>query len=587
MKSAALKITAIYMIVGAAWIAFSDRFAVAIAPTPDALAHISTAKGWAYVAATGIMLYLLVVRYTAGRQRAEDEREEAEHRLHAILDESPLGITIYRNQQMLYGNPAFARMFGYDSIEELSRARMTDLILPEVRADIVDRMRRREAGEMTPPIGDITGVRKDGTRFVLQNHTARLKLPDGPALLGFIEDVTARRELEARLLHAQKMESIGRLAGGVAHDFNNLLTVIVGYIESAETASDAAELSAALGSIRKATFRAADLTKQLLAFARRQVTEPAVVDLNVLVRDIDDMLRRIVGEDIRIDVRLSPDPCPVRVDPGHFGQVLVNLAANARDAMPDGGNLTIETAIEPMDSTDADAPAGARQVLLTVTDTGVGMSKEAQQQAFEPFYTTKEGGKGTGLGLAMCYGIVQQSGGRIWLDSGEGRGTTVAIRLPRAEGAPTPPRPTAATTRPTGTETILVVEDEEPVRQIAVAALRRYGYTTIEADSGATALELAATHDGPIDLLLTDIVMPNMGGKQLAERLTAARPSTRVLYTSGYAGDAIANHGVLDEGIALIQKPYTLDMLLQTVRQVIDGQLPEGGAVMLDTSSGR
>src|SRR5436309_1044541 len=383
----------------------------------------------------------------------------------------------------------------------------------------------------------------------------------GPGLMGgnvlrvlIVEDSDTDAELTVRAL---------RQAGGIAHDFNNVLTAVLGSIELLLLDEPPGRPHREeLDIIRDAATRAKDLIRQLLAFSARQVLQPAVVDLNRLVRDVAKMLRRLIGEDIKLETLLAPELGAVRVDAGQMEQVLVNLAVNARDAMPEGGRLTIKT-----DNVDA----GGSQVLLHVSDSGVGMDEEVQAHLFEPFFTTKPRGKGSGLGLATVYGIVRQSGGHIAVDSAPGRGATFRVYLPRVE-APLDPtdRPRPVTAPAAGSETILLVEDEHLVRLLARKVLERAGYRVLVAAGGAEALDLAERYAGPIHLLLTDVVMPEMSGRELAHRLASLRPDARVLYMSGYADEAIAQHGVLDPGTAFLQKPFTPDGLARKVREVLD-----------------
>jgi len=383
--------------------------------------------------------------------------------------------------------------------------------------------------------------------------------------------------LEEQLRQAQKMEAVGRLAGGVAHDFNNLLTAINGYSEVllAELPPDA-PLRPYVEEIVKASERAARLTQQLLVFSRKQPVTPEVLDLNAVIADAAGLLRRVIGEDIVLLTRLEPKLGRVYADPGQLHQVLVNLAVNARDAMPEGGRLTIETAnitLEaPVPRTFGDVPPGA-YVMLAVSDTGCGMDAETQAHIFEPFFTTKEAGKGTGLGLSTVYGIVQQSGGHIWVYSEPGRGAVFKIYLPRVAdvSAPLAP-PAAAAGAPGGSETVLVVEDDEQVRALMASTLRSSGYRVLEASDGIQALLVLGQHAGPLDLLVTDVVLPGMSGRDVAGHLARLRPEAAVLYVSGYPDHAVVQHGVLEAESALLQKPFTPQALARAVRAALDAR---------------
>jgi two-component system cell cycle sensor histidine kinase/response regulator CckA len=395
--------------------------------------------------------------------------------------------------------------------------------------------------------------------------------PEGAVVMHI--NVSDHKRLEQQFTQAQKMEAVGRLAGGVAHDFNNLLTVINGYSEMVRDrlppGDPARELVA---EIARAGERAAGLTRQLLAFSRQQLVVPQVLDLNALVADTEKMLRRLIGEDVELAVDLEPDLGHVEADPGQIEQVLMNLAVNARDAMPQGGRLTIQTRNIRIDA--AESRPGGRPgpyVLLAVSDTGCGMSEGTQARLFEPFFTTKGPGRGTGLGLATVYGIVQQSGGHIDVESARGQGTTFRIYLPRVEAlAPTRKSHQGVRLRPGGRETVLLVEDEAAVRALVRVVLREGGYTVLEARHGVEALRLAEQHTGPIHLLLSDVVMPELGGRELADRLAALRPGLKILYLSGYTDDAVLRHGVQEAEAALLQKPFTPDALALKVREVLD-----------------
>lgn len=388
-------------------------------------------------------------------------------------------------------------------------------------------------------------------------------------------DVSERRRLESQLLQAQKMESVGRLAGGVAHDFNNLLTAVLGYAELTEAVCHPeSEARTYVRHVIQAADRAANLTRQLLSFARRQIIEPKIVNLNDLVLGLDKMLRRLIGEQTELVILPCDELHAVKVDPGQFEQIVVNLVVNARDAMPNGGKITIETQNATLDCEYARQHEGVtpgEYVVLAVSDTGSGMEEAIRLHIFEPFFTTKEHGRGTGLGLATVYGIVKQAGGHIWLYSEAGEGTTFRIYLPRtAEFSEAVVVETAQCGRSGGSETILLVEDEPIVRALAVQALRNYGYRVNEAMNGEDALRLVAGHEVEIDLLITDVVMPRLNGNELAERLQAVNPNVKVLYASGYTENTIVHHGVLMEGVAFLPKPFTPTLLARKVREVLD-----------------
>jgi signal transduction histidine kinase/ActR/RegA family two-component response regulator len=386
-----------------------------------------------------------------------------------------------------------------------------------------------------------------------------------------------RAKLEAQLRQSQKMEAVGTLAGGIAHDFNNLLTAIMGYSGLAldELSPDDPRYNDIQG-IQKTAQRAADLTRQLLAFARRQVVEPRVLDLNELILNMGKMLHRLIGEDIELVTLPGPNPGLVKVDPGQFEQVLVNLAINARDAMPNGGKLTIETANVILDldyiREHAEVIPG-EYVMLAVSDNGVGMTEEVKFHIFEPFFTTKEVDRGTGLGLATCFGIVKQSNGHIWVYSEPGQGTTFKVYLPRIdeEKPDFPFRHKEFGDLPRGSETVLLVEDEESVRELAARMLRQQGYKLLEAANGNEALQLVQKQpDERIHLVVTDVIMPQMGGKALTDQLKTMRPDIKVLFISGYTDKAVVHHGLLESGIAFLQKPFSPQMLVRKVREVLD-----------------
>jgi signal transduction histidine kinase/CheY-like chemotaxis protein len=405
--------------------------------------------------------------------------------------------------------------------------------------------------------------------FALQNELKRRAT--------VIQEKTAETlRLEEQFRQAQKMEAIGRLAGGIAHDFNNLLMVIQSYAEMLrEDRADDVALREKTEYILKAASRAAGLTRQMLAFSRKQILSPIVLDLNAVIDEAATMLKRLIGEDIEFRVLQADALWKVEVDPDQIVQVVMNLCVNARDAMPQGGVLTIATAnVSPMQMKTgkcSDAPRG-EYVKLSVTDTGIGISKQIQERIFDPFFTTKEVGKGTGLGLATVYGIVKQSGGYLSVESEPGHGACFTIYLPRVEQAITPEEPTTSEAQPRGTETILVAEDEDSVREALCDSIRRLGYTVLAASSGPQALSLAAWHQGPIELLITDVVMPKMNGRELSERLTHLRPNLRTIFISGYTDDTVLRHGIKKLGAVLLQKPFNLNTLACEVRNRLAGE---------------
>ncbi|MFQ6029977.1 MAG: response regulator, partial [Dehalococcoidia bacterium] len=385
------------------------------------------------------------------------------------------------------------------------------------------------------------------------------------------------KDTQSQLIQSQKMESVGRLAGGIAHDFNNMLTAILGYTYAGmKDSSSGDQQHIYFEEIWKAAERASNLTQQLLAFSRRQIIETEVLDLNHMVLDVGKMLERLIGEHIELEILPDPKAGSVKAEPGQLEQVLVNLAVNARDAMPEGGCLLIETSTVTLDESFTDRHnevIPGKYVLLSVSDTGTGMSDEISSHIFEPFFTTKEVGKGTGLGLSTCYGIVKQSAGYLTVYSEPGRGTTFKVYLPRVTDDVSQPDPPAVEPDqlPRGEETVLLAEDEPAVRELASMMLRRQGYKVLEAANGVEALELAEDRASDrIDLLLTDVVMPHMGGRELAEQMQAIHPETRVLYTSGYTDEAIVHQGIEGQGVQFIQKPFSSPDLARKVREVLD-----------------
>ncbi|HXM78647.1 MAG TPA: ATP-binding protein, partial [Thermoanaerobaculia bacterium] len=456
-----------------------------------------------------------------------------------------------------------------------------EIVAPD-HIDIAREMlRRRSPGASTAPVYTMDVLAREGRRVLLEVSARDLVEGGRPVgIQGIARDITERMSLEAQLRQSQKMEAIGTLAGGVAHDFNNLLTTILGYSDLVldQIARDS-PLREDVQEIRKSAERAASLTRQLLAFSRRQLIEPAIVDLNAIVGDMDKMLRRLIGEDLELSTVMRPDLGRARVDPGQIEQVIMNLVVNARDAMPAGGRLTIETNNVDLDEEYAHThipTVPGPYVMLAVTDTGEGMDAETRSRIFEPFFTTKPTGKGTGLGLSTVYGIVKQSGGFIWVYSEPGHGTSFKIYFPRAEEEAGSERASSLKPRnheeTKGSETLLVVEDEEGVRKFARIVLQRAGYHVLEAKDGTEAVAVAERFEGEIHLLLTDSVMPGLTVRDLIARFGTLRPEAALLLMSGYTDEAIARSGLIHAGIPFVQKPFSAQDLAGRVRDVLDAR---------------
>jgi len=494
----------------------------------------------------------------------------------ALLESASQGIiSIDRVGKIVLANRRAEEMFGY-SREDLLGARI-ELLLPESKRS--SHTREREdyfAHPRARPMGigmDLAGRRKDGTEFPVEVSLSTVDTEEGAFAIAFVSDISQRKLLEEQLIHAQKMEAVGRLAGGVAHDFNNMLTVISGY--NRMMLDDLSPLDPLRGNaeeILKAADRAAALTNQLLAFSRRQIVRPRVLNPNTVLANTQKMLHRLIGEDIQLVLNTAPDIGNMRADPSHIEQAIVNLAVNARDAMPEGGRITIETANAHLDENYTRTHLGMQPgdfVMIAMSDTGHGMDAETRRHIFEPFFTTKERGRGTGLGLATVYGMVKQSGGDIWVYSELGRGTTFKLYFPRVAEPESDSPEGSMETGARGAETVLVVEDEKAVRELTVKMMRQLGYHVLAAASGDEALEISKAHTGHLALLLTDVVMPSMSGRQVADALLRSRPGMRVLYLSGYTENTVIHHGVLDEGVSFLAKPFSREALSRKVREVL------------------
>jgi len=524
----------------------------------------------------------LICWFNAALGYAQEGLRRSEINFRSLVTHAPYGVCRCDSAGILLDvNPALVAMLGYGSGTNLVGRNLANLYSDSQQwfslADYLGLLEKFQGlpAEWLRNDRTIVNVRLSGRAFRDERNTIFFEL--------FAEDVTERRALEQQLRQSQKMEAVGRLAGGIAHDFNNLLMVISGYSEFLlGQIGDDPGMRGHAQEIANAAARATSLTRQLLAFSRKQMLDPRIVDLNGVVAENVKMLTRVIGEDIDLVMVPGPDIGAVKADPGQIEQVIMNLAVNARDAMPQGGRLTIETANVTLDANYARFHAPVKPgdyVMLAISDTGVGMDADTQAHIFEPFYTTK-GLKGTGLGLSTVYGIVKQSEGYIWVYSETGKGTSFKIYLPRfsatGETLATQPALAADADQPIpGHETILLVEDEENLRRLARQYLENQGYNVIDAPDGATAIQISQAHKGPIHLLLTDVIMPGMNGRELANKVSPTRPDMRVLYMSGYTENHIGHNGTLDEGITLLQKPFTLPALKAKVREMLDTPLPQ------------
>ncbi len=510
------------------------------------------------------------------RARVQQALQLSEQRYRLLSETAPIGILLINEQGMVIdANTQALRMFGYDRGELIGES--TEMLLPE-------RFRCSHEGQRssymkephTRPMAvgrELTARRKDGTEFAVEIALAPLATDDGVLVSSTIVDITERKKMEEQRRLSQRMEAIGKLSGGVAHDFNNMLAVILGCSDVVLDALPPDHPAIRkIEMIRKAGASAVDLTRQLLAFSRQQMLQPRVLDLKEVVEQTQALLRRLIGENIEFKISLDPSLGRVKADPGQIEQVLLNLVINARDAMPQGGRLTIEACNVEMDDSykgEHQVVIPGRYVVLGVQDTGCGMDRETQARIFEPFYTTKELGKGTGLGLATVYGIVKQSGGYIWVYSELNQGTLFKVYLPRVDESVQPAKKEPEAVVLESCKTILLAEDSVSLREMAREYLASLGYVVLEAASGREALQKAQEFDGPIHLLLTDVVMPEMSGPELARHMMALRPEIKVIFTSGYTNDAIARQGVLDPAVAFIQKPYRPKALALKIQEVL------------------
>jgi two-component system, cell cycle sensor histidine kinase and response regulator CckA len=517
------------------------------------------------------------------RKRSEEALRESEEKCHSVVEHANQGILIAQEGMIRFSNPKISEISGY-SQEELSSKPFTEFIYPDDREIVVENHLKRLQGIELPHIYDFRILDKEANIKWLEINVALINWEGKPATLDFLTDITERKRteeevntLQEQFRHSQKMEAIGRLAGGIAHDFNNLLTIIKGYSQlSLQELKEDNPLRGNIEEIKKASEKATDLTRQLLNFSRSQMMEMRVIDLNNIVRNLDKMLRRVIGKDVELITCLADDLGRGKADPGQIDQIIMNLVVNAKDAMPSGRKLAIETANVELDEVYARSHIGVkpgRYVMLLVCDTGMGMAPEVKKKVFEPFFTTKEKDKGTGLGLSTVYGIVKQSAGDIWVYSEPGYGTTFKIYLPRVDE----PQDIVEVKEerveeglPLGDETILVVENDEEVRKITGRILRMQGYRVLEASNEDDAFQICNKHDVPIHLMVTDVVMPKMHGPELAKRASSLYSEMKVIYMSGHVENVISHDGVLEKGMENLQKPFTINDLARKVREVLD-----------------
>ncbi len=517
------------------------------------------------------------------KQRIKQEKEwaiealkESEERYKTLFQDAPEGILIadIKTKKFLHANPAFCELLGYTE-EELIQLDISNIHPKEDLDHVLHEFGAQAQGEKTLA-QNIPCLRKDGITIYTDIVTAPILIGGKNCNLGFFRDTTERKKLEAQFVQAQKMEAIGTLTGGIAHDFNNLLTAIIGNAELALVdINKDNRLYEYIEEIKNAGENAASLISQLLAFSRKQVIKPGDLDFNQEINQIRKMIRRLIGEDIEFLTVLEPELWKVYTDPGKMSQVIMNLLVNSKSAMPQGGKITIETANVDLDSSFFHDHGVEEQpgpyVMLAVSDTGIGMNKETQSRIFEPFFTTKEMGSGTGLGLSTVYGIVKQNSGYIWAYSELGRGTTFEVYLPKMAGdRKLDEKERTHVAELNGSETVLIVEDDDRLRNLALKILKKHGYMVLEAQDGEEALKVCEEHEGPVHLLLTDVVMPKMSGKEVAKNLQLLRPDTEVIYMSGYLDNTITHHGILAPGLNFLEKPFSPKDLARIVREVLN-----------------
>lgn len=582
-RVATVRIVGIYAIFGFAWIFGSDTVVGWLVSDASMMVKVAVVKGWVFILCTAALLYLLINRFARQLAAAKRDQIDSLKNYQAIFNATNEAIFVHDAQtgKIIDVNDRISEVFGYSRGEasDLQIGALSEGVPPYSHEEAVEKI--RSAMTEGPQVFEWRTRKKSGELFWCEVSLKRVSTRDNDRIIAVVRDISDRKEaeadrarLETQLQQARKIEFIGRLAGGVAHDFNNMLTVILGQAELALLKIEPSDpLAAHFTEIQKTAQRSADLTRQLLAFARQQTVTPKVLDLNERVTALLKMLQRLIGENIQLIWQPSPELSMIKMDPSQIDQILINLCINARDAIGGSGTIFIETSGCTIDAdycaTHLDAMPG-EYVRLTVRDDGQGMDEETLAHIFEPFFTTKAVGSGTGLGLATVYGVVTQNNGFVAIDSEPGKGSIFSIHLPRCNDACQ--RETADGTRrvPGGQETVLVVEDEAAILEVTTMILREQGYSVLAANSPGEAIRMAREHAGGISLLVTDVIMPETNGLLLAEKLRLLHPHMKQLFMSGYTANVIAHHGVLDEGIEFIQKPFSLSDLAAKVREVLD-----------------
>jgi PAS domain S-box-containing protein len=588
-SSGPIRIAMTYLILGLLWIWISDFSLVRMDIQSLAAFWAAAGKGSLFVIASSVLVFFLVYRDYATVLKAVGERRKAneklvssEKRYRQLVDLLPTAVCLQSQEKITFCNPAFLKLMCASHEREVLGKSPFDIVHPEYHSLVRERIARMYETRKQVPEVEMRIVRLDGKEVPVYS-IATLVLNSGNAeILVAMTDLSERHHLESQIQQAQRIEAIGRLAGGIAHDFNNLLTVINGYSELLTPGADPTSIEyVAVSAIREAGTRAASLTSQLLTLSRRAIVSPVVLDLNQQLRQSEKLLRCLIGEDILMTVSLDPNLGRIKADPGQLDQVVMNLAVNARDAMPTGGQLRIETRATKLNLNGSDEDSGPDSELkafseLTVSDTGCGIARENLQAIFDPFFTTKEPGKGTGLGLSVVDGIIRQAGGFILADSEVGKGSLFRIWFPVVNEPVSLTDTDSAATMSSVIQTILLVEDEAAVRNVVQTGLESFGYRVIVAGSAIDAIQLMQVHGPEIDLLITDVVMPGMSGRQLSDQLRIPYPNLKILFVSGYTDDAVVRHGVEDSSDILLLKPFTPAELAQRIKTLFDDaeQLP-------------